>query len=66
MSQTAEKVAKKPAGVLKDSEFIWEDPLDLESELSEEERMIRDSVRGFSQDVLMPRVRLAWREWPIR
>lgn len=62
MSQTAEKVAKKPAGVLKDSEFIWEDPLDLESELSEEERMIRDSVRGFSQDVLMPRVRLAWRE----
>jgi glutaryl-CoA dehydrogenase len=62
MSQTAEKVAKKPAGVLKDSEFIWEDPLDLESELSEEERMIRDSVRGFSQDVLMPRVRMAWRE----
>lgn len=62
MSQTAEKVAKKPAGVLKDSEFIWEDPLDLEGELSEEERMIRDSVRGFSQDVLMPRVQMAWRE----
>jgi glutaryl-CoA dehydrogenase len=62
MSQTAEKVAKKPGGVLKDSEFIWEDPLDLEGELSEEERMIRDSVRGFAQDVLMPRVQLAWRE----
>ena len=62
MSQTAEKAAKKPATVLKDSEFNWEDPLDLESELTEEERMIRDSVREFAQDKLMPRVLLAWRE----
>ena len=62
MSQTAEKTAKKPATVLKDSEFNWEDPLDLEGELTEEERMIRDSVRGFAQDKLMPRVLLAWRE----
>ena len=62
MSQTAEKTAKKPATVLKDSDFNWEDPLDLEGELTEEERMIRDSVRGFAQDKLMPRVRLAWRE----
>jgi len=62
MSQTAERVAKKPAGVLKDTDFNWQDPLDLEGELTEEERMIRDSVHGFAQDVLMPRVRLAWRE----
>ncbi len=62
MSQTAEKTAKKPATVLKDSEFNWQDPLDLEGELTEEERMIRDSVRDFAQDKLMPRVRLAWRE----
>ena len=62
MSQTAEKIAKKPGGVLKDSEFVWEDPLDLEGELNEEERMIRDSVRGFAQDTLMPRVQMAWRE----
>ena len=62
MSQTAEKTAKKPATVLKDSEFNWQDPLDLESELTEEERMIRDSVREFAQDKLMPRVLLAWRE----
>ena len=62
MSQTAEKIAKKPGGVLKDSEIVWEDPLDLEGELNEEERMIRDSVRGFAQDVLMPRVQMAWRE----
>ncbi len=63
MSQTAAKTEKgaKPA-MLKDIDFNWEDALDLESELSEDERMIRDSVRGFAQDVLMPRVLLAWRE----
>jgi glutaryl-CoA dehydrogenase len=52
----------KPAAVLKDSEFNWQDPLDLEGELTEEERMVRDSTRAFAQDKLMPRVRLAWRE----
>ena len=56
MSQTAEKTAKKPATVLKDSEFDWEDPLDLDGELTEEERMVRDSARDFAQDKLMPRV----------
>ena len=30
--------------------FNWEDPLDLESQLTEEERMIRDSVRAYAQD----------------
>ena len=62
MSQIAEKVAKKPAAVLKDADFNWQDPLDLEGELAEDERMIRDSVRAFAQDKLMPRVRLAWRD----
>jgi len=62
MSQTAEKVGKKPATVLKDTDFNWQDPLDLEGELAEDERMIRDSVRAFAQQKLMPRVRLAWRD----
>ena len=48
--------------ILKDSEFNWEDPLGLEGELTEEERMVRDSTRAFAQDKLMPRVQLAWRE----
>ena len=56
------KSSPKPAQVLKDSEFNWEDPLDLDGDLTEEERMVRDSARAFSQDKLMPRVRLAWRE----
>jgi glutaryl-CoA dehydrogenase len=36
--------------------FNWEDPLNLESLLTEEERMIRDSTRQYCQDKLMPRV----------
>jgi glutaryl-CoA dehydrogenase len=56
------KSSSKPAQVLKDSDFNWEDPLNLDGDLTEEERMVRDSARAFCQDKLMPRVRLAWRE----
>jgi glutaryl-CoA dehydrogenase len=42
--------------------FNWEDPLDLESQLTEEERMIRDSVKAYAQDKLMPRVLKSFRE----
>ncbi len=42
--------------------FDWADPLDLESQLSEEERMIRDAAHGFAQDVLQPRVIAAFRD----
>ncbi|KAB7615472.1 acyl-CoA dehydrogenase [Amylibacter sp. SFDW26] len=38
------------------SSFDWEDPLMLETQLSEEERMIRDSARAYAQDKLQPRV----------
>jgi glutaryl-CoA dehydrogenase len=44
------------------AEFNWQDPLDLEHHLSEDERMIRDSVRAFAQDKLGPRVQMAFRE----
>jgi len=37
-------------------EFKWEDPLLLDSQLSEEERLVRDTARGYCQDKLMPRV----------
>jgi glutaryl-CoA dehydrogenase len=56
------KSSPKPAQVLKDSDFNWEDPLGLEGDLTEEERMVRDSARAFAQDNLMPRVRLSWRD----
>jgi glutaryl-CoA dehydrogenase len=36
--------------------FQWEDPLLLEDQLTEEERLVRDSARAYCQDRLMPRV----------
>jgi len=44
------------------ADFNWEDPLDLESMLSDEERMIRDSAKAFAADKLMPRVKMAFRD----
>jgi glutaryl-CoA dehydrogenase len=41
--------------------FKWDDPLLLEDQLSEEERMVRDSARAFCQEKLMPRVTEAHR-----
>src|SRR5580704_13432295 len=41
--------------------FNWADPLDLESLLSEEERLVRDTARDYAQDKLMPRVLKAYR-----
>jgi len=36
--------------------FNWQDPLNLDSMLSEEERMIRDSAHQYCQEKLMPRI----------
>ncbi len=36
--------------------FQWDDPLRLDEQLSEDERLIRDTARDFSQDRLMPRI----------
>ncbi len=44
------------------ADFNWEDPLDLESGLTQDERMIRDSARAFCQDKLAPRIKQAFRE----
>jgi glutaryl-CoA dehydrogenase len=41
--------------------FSWEDPFSLESQLSEDERMIRDAAHRFAQDRLAPRVLEAFR-----
>jgi glutaryl-CoA dehydrogenase len=40
-----------------DAVFDWSDPLLLNEELSEEERMVRDNARRFCQDKLLSRVR---------
>ena len=41
--------------------FNWSDPLLLDEQLSEEERMVRDAARAYAQDKLMPRVTEAFR-----
>ncbi len=36
--------------------FQWDDPLLLEDQLADEERMVRDAARAYCQEKLMPRV----------
>lgn len=43
------------------SRFNWEDPLQLDDQLSAEERQIRDTARHYSQDQLLPRIVQAFR-----
>ncbi len=66
MSQAAVRDDKRPdtrePKRSREPDFNWEDPLDLEGELTEEERMVRDTARGYAQDKLMPRVLTAYRE----
>jgi|TARA_R110000824_G_scaffold366730_3_gene555757 glutaryl-CoA dehydrogenase len=57
MSQAATKPEGKANPPL--APFNWEDPLLLEGQLSEDERMVRDSVRAFADSRLMTRVKEA-------
>ncbi len=41
--------------------FNWADPLLLDDQLTQEERMIRDAARHYAQDKLLPRVTEAFR-----
>ncbi|MEC7237319.1 MAG: acyl-CoA dehydrogenase family protein, partial [Pseudomonadota bacterium] len=42
--------------------FSWEDPFQLDRQLDDEERMVRDTARQFARDVLLPRVIADFRE----
>ena len=42
--------------------FKWDDPFLLDDQLTEEERLIRDTARDYAQDRLMSRVRQAYRD----
>lgn len=39
----------------------WEDPFELDSQLTDEQRMVRDSARQYAQGQLLPRVKEAFR-----
>ena len=51
MAQPAEHVRSAAA-----PRFDWSDPLLLETALTEEERMVRDTARAYAQSALMPRI----------
>jgi glutaryl-CoA dehydrogenase len=42
-------------------EFQWDDPFLFETQLNDEERMVRDTARDYAQDKLMPRILDAYR-----
>lgn len=46
---------------MSNAKFQWEDPLLLEQQLTQDERMVRDAARAYAQDKLMPRVLDAFR-----
>ncbi|MES2603230.1 MAG: acyl-CoA dehydrogenase, partial [Pseudomonadota bacterium] len=52
--QTKDKPAK--------ATFQWDDPFLLDDQLTEDERMIRDTARAYAQDKLLPRVTQAYLE----
>jgi len=56
-ARTAPQAAKPSSS----GKFVWDDPFLLEEQLTEDERMMRDSARAYCQDKLMPRVLEAFR-----
>src|SRR5437763_327411 len=48
----------KPAA----ASFQWDDPFLLDEQLTEDERMVRDTARAYAQDKLLPRVAKAYLE----
>jgi len=42
--------------------FDWADPFDLEHQLTDEERLVRDTAEGYAQEKLQPRVTAAYLE----
>ncbi len=56
------RAQSKPKQKPSEAHFRWDDPLLLDDQLSDDERMIRDSARQYAQSKLMPRVIEAYRE----
>lgn len=57
---TAVRLKQSLEGDVKES-FNWRDPLNLDSQLEEEEKILRDQFRDYCQERLQPRILLAYR-----
>ncbi|MBY6225172.1 acyl-CoA dehydrogenase [Ferrimonas balearica] len=44
------------------SKMVWQDPFLLEQQLTDEQRLIRDTAQAYAQEQLAPRVRQAYRD----
>ena len=55
-------IKKNNLSIKNKNKFNWKDPFELESILSEEEKLIRDTAHDFAQNKLMPRVEEAFLE----
>ena len=42
--------------------FRWDDPLDLDGRLTDDERMIQEAARSYAREKLLPRVVAAFRD----
>ncbi len=54
----ARRARTKPAKAT----FQWDDPFLLDDQLTEDERMIRDTARAYARNKLLPRVSQAYLE----
>jgi glutaryl-CoA dehydrogenase len=52
----------KPKDAPAPARFAWDDPFLLDEQLTDDERMIRDTARAYAQEKLLPRVIEAYRE----
>ncbi len=55
---TTNKVSQKPTDLM----FDWADPFSINDQLTQDERLIRDTTKSFAQDQLMPGILQANRE----
>jgi len=46
---------------MSESKFVWDDPLRLNDQLAEDERIVRDAAHRYAQEKLLPRVTAAFR-----
>ncbi len=60
MKDTETKLRAKDAPDL--GAFDWADPFRLDDQLTEEERMLRDSAQAYAKEKLQPRVKAAFRD----
>ena len=56
MSTSLAETDATPQARPEEGSFKWEDPFLLDEQLTEDERLIQDSVRAYAQDKLMPRI----------